>query len=269
MSEIPYFLIEAFGNKPFSGNPAAVCVLKEKLSHTAMQNIATQFNLSETAFLLPTNGGYEIRWFTPLCEVSLCGHATLASAAALWESGEKAENLSFHSKGRVFRCAKTRSGVELEFPKYSTTVLTNPDVQVKELFPCAVSFSLADKNLIAEFNDTTDVISFEPSMTLFKSLPFQGIFVTAKSADTAYDFVSRCFFPNEGIPEDPVTGSAHCFLGPYWASRLSKNTLTAFQASQRSGVIGITVQETSVLLSGKARVFAKGSIPLTAFLGER
>ncbi len=269
MNEIPYFLIEAFASKPFTGNPAAVCLLKEKLSHTTMQNIATQFNLSETAFVLPVSQGYDIRWFTPLCEVNLCGHGTLASAQALWASGVSENTIHFHSKGRQFRCAKTSEGVELEFPKYDVQALKEPEAQLKELFPEAVSFSLADKNLIVEMKDATEVISFEPAITLFKALSFRGIYVTSKSMEPAYDFVSRCFFPNEGIPEDPVTGSAHCYLGPYWAEKLAKKKLIAFQASARSGVLGVEVLPNSVLLTGRARIFATGSIKLNAFLGER
>ena len=246
--------VDAFADSIFSGNPAAVCILPEPREDTWMQKLAQELNLSETAFLQRRGDGYNLRWFTPLIEVDLCGHATLASAHVLWEQGLLRANdaARFHTRSGLLKAERRGEWIELDFPALPDRKVSIPKGMIKGLGgarPRYVGRSRFD--YIAEFESESKVRNIKPNFALLSSLP-RGLIVTARAKTAPYDFVSRFFAPRAGINEDPVTGSAHSVLGPFWKGRLGKNELLGFQASKRGGVIRVRVGDRRVFIGGKA-----------------
>jgi len=248
------YQVDAFTTQPFSGNPAAVCVLPEPAEASWMQNVAREMNLSETAFLHRVEDGYNLRWFTPATEVDLCGHATLASAHILWERGhlEAGEEARFHTLSGLLTAQRRGEWIEMDFPAEPETAVEAPAGLGQAL---GVQPRYTGKNrfdFLVEV-DTEDALrTLQPDYTALARLASRGVIVTSRSNARDYDFVSRFFAPAVGINEDPVTGSAHCCLGPYWAGRLGKGEFLAYQASSRGGVVQVRLAGERVLLGGQA-----------------
>lgn len=254
--------VDAFTDRPFAGNPAAVCVLTAARPEQWMRNVAREMNLSETAFLAPQNGGYHLRWFTPAVEVALCGHATVASAHVLWQDGHLApgRQARFHTLSGLLTADQRGDWIELDFPAKIATASEAPAELLPALGVPAARF--VGKNAfdyLVEIESEADLRALQPDHSTLRKLPVRGIIVTAKGS-VGFDFVSRFFAPGSGIDEDPVTGSAHTALGPYWAGRLGKTELTAFQASPRGGVVRVRVEGDRVKLGGQAVTVMTGEL---------
>lgn len=256
--------VDAFTDTPFAGNPAAVCVLPEPRQAGWMQLVAREMQLSETAFLVrrQDGDGYDLRWFTPAAEVELCGHATLASAHVLWEDGHLSrwETAAFHTLSGVLSATCTGDWIELDFPAVPEQPTTPPAglLQAVGVTPVYVGNS-AGKYLL-QVTSEDEVRRVQPDGNAIKHLGVRGVIVTSVAAIPAFDFVSRYFAPLVGIDEDPVTGSAHCILGPFWARHFHKNTLTAYQASARGGVVRVRVAGRRVYLAGQAVTVLRGEL---------
>jgi PhzF family phenazine biosynthesis protein len=247
--------VDAFTNKAFSGNPAAVCVLPEPASDDWMRKVAAEMNLSETAFLTPHDGGYRLRWFTPALEVDLCGHATVASAHVLWQDGhlKPGQQARFHTRSGLLLADQRGEWIELDFPAKIVTPASPPPELLPALGIAEAAF--VGKNVfdyLVEIDSEETLRSLSPDHSTLRRVPVRGVIVTARSHGGEFDFVSRFFAPGSGIDEDPVTGSAHVALGPYWAERLGKKEFTAFQASARGGVVRVKLEGDRVLLGGQA-----------------
>ena len=247
--------MDAFTNKAFAGNPAAVCVLPQPASDEWMRDVAREMNLSETAFVTPHDGGYRLRWFTPAVEVDLCGHATVASAHVLWEDGHlpPGQQARFHTRSGLLLADQRGDWIELDFPAKIVTEAPAPAELLPSLGIAQATF--VGKNAfdyLVEVDSEETVRALSPDHSTLRKIPVRGVIVTARSTGGEFDFVSRFFAPGSGIDEDPVTGSAHVALGPYWAGRLGKNELVAFQASARGGVVRVKLQGDRVLLGGQA-----------------
>ena len=259
---IQIFQVDAFTEKPFSGNPAGVCLLEAPKPDAWMQNVAAEMNLSETAFLLRRSDGWNLGWFTPRVEVDLCGHATLASAHVLHENGILSEvgEAKFHTKSGLLK-AKIRNGlIELDFPAKPEKPSPPVPGLVESLgvAPVYVGRSQFDYLIAAESEDI--VRNLAPDFERLKRIEVRGVIVTARSAVPDFDFVSRFFAPAVGINEDPVTGSAHCCLGPYWMGKLGKSKFKARQLSSRGGELEVEVSGDRVLLRGKAITVIEGKL---------
>jgi PhzF family phenazine biosynthesis protein len=256
------FVIDAFTDRPFAGNPAAVCLLDQQREAGWMQSVAAEMNLSETAFVRPLESGFELRWFTPKIEVELCGHATLASAHALWSDGivKAGDAIAFQTKSGVLTCRKNGNLIELDFPATPAHVAEPPAGLLEALGanPSFIGKSKYDKFLVVESEQV--VRSLRPDFAQLRRIAMRGVIVTSSSSDPKFDFVSRYFAPAAGIDEDPVTGSAHCCLGPFWGERLGKQEMTAFQASARGGVVHVRVKLDRVILGGQAVSVVKGEL---------
>jgi PhzF family phenazine biosynthesis protein len=255
--------VDAFTDTPFHGNPAAVCLLAEAREARFMQDVAREMNLSETAFLVArADGAWDLRWFTPAVEVDLCGHATLASAHVLWDEGHlaRSEAARFHTKSGLLTCVAKGAWIEMDFPAKRQEPATPPD----ELGPAlGVTMKYVGKNVfdyLVEVDSEETVRALTPDHARLRRLPVRGVIVTSPSASPAYDFVSRFFAPGSGIDEDPVTGSAHCALAPFWGARLGKREMTAYQASARGGVVKVSVRGERVGLAGQAVTVLRGEL---------
>lgn len=255
--------VDAFTNRPFAGNPAAVCVLTGARPDRWMREVAREMNLSETAFLVPREDGYDLRWFTPAVEVDLCGHATVASAHVLWQDGHLPEGRQarFYTRSGLLTADRRGEWIELDFPaKLAEAVEAPPD-----LLPAlgATTARYVGRNAfdyMVEVESESIVRNLEPDHSVLRRLLVRGVIVTAESDGNPYDFVSRFFAPGAGIDEDPVTGSAHTALGPYWAERLGKSEFLAYQASARGGVLKVAVKGDRVLLGGQAVTVMTGEL---------
>ncbi len=256
------FQVDAFTSQPFSGNPAAVCVLPSAQPDTWMQQVALEMNLSETAFLLPERDGYRLRWFTPTTEVDLCGHATLASAHTLWSEGYLThdQEARFYTLSGLLTARTLDGWIELNFPANPSKAIATPitleaalGVPVREVYESSLGY------LVEVANEAT-VRTIQPDFAHLAQLPVHGVIVTSRGTDSEFDFVSRYFAPAIGINEDPVTGSAHCCLGPYWRDRLGKDEFLAYQASARGGVVNVRLGGDRVLLRGQAVTVLKGEL---------
>lgn len=257
--KIRCFIVDAFASKPFQGNPAAVCPLDQWLNDAAMQNIAAENNLSETAFFVQHDGGYELRWFTPAVEIDLCGHATLASAFILFsELGVSESAVQFHSRSGILTVDRDGDILTLNFPSRPPVPCDVPDGLIRGLGkrPAEV---LKARDYFAVFASQDEVRSLKPDFALLGTLD-EKVIVTAPGTDC--DFASRFFAPTAGVPEDPVTGSAHCTLIPYWASRLRKTKLFARQVSRRGGELFCELSGERVLIGGKAVLYSRGQIEI-------
>ena len=244
------FQIDAFTNRPFHGNPAAVCPLGKWLPDEVMQAIAGENNLSETAFFVPSDKGYALRWFTPVREVDLCGHATLATAHALFEHlGYTSPSITFETRSGDLTVERRDGRLVMDFPACPLQPCDLPELLAEGLGHRPVEV-LAGDDFLAVFESEADIRALEPNQAMLARLALRGVCVTAPG--DSVDFVSRFFAPKYGIPEDPVTGSAHCQLAPYWAGRLGKPILNARQISKRGGEIGCELRHDRVLISGQA-----------------
>lgn len=260
---IPIYQADAFTEKTFGGNPAAVCPLKEWLPDALMQNIALENNLAETAFIVPENEAYHIRWFTPTDEVDLCGHATLAAAHVFFNHLQYKQNeISFDSKSGLLKVTQQKNGqLTLDFPRDHFEKITNIPSTIGDALKMTVTEVYKGKfdyMVVADSQQTIEKL--QPDFKILATLKSRGVLVTARGNEA--DFVSRCFFPQSGIDEDPVTGSAHTLLTPYWAGVLGKNKLTAIQLSARKGYLDCELSGNRVLMSGYAVTYMKGEIIL-------
>ena len=271
---VPLTLVDAFTDQPFAGNPAAVCFLPGPADAAWMQRVAREMNQAETAFLyadapgasgtadVQTTSTFHLRWFTPTVEVALCGHATLASAHVLWEAGlaPRGRSIAFHTQSGVLSAAEQADRIELDFPTTPPQPGEAPAGLLEALGvqPVYVGFSKFD--CLVEVESPDMVRQMSPDHALLRTLPVRGVIVTSVSDDPRFDFISRFFAPGSGIDEDPVTGSAHCVLGSYWAARLGRTRFTAYQASPRGGIIGVVVNGDRVCLSGQAVTVLRGEL---------
>jgi PhzF family phenazine biosynthesis protein len=252
--------VDAFTSKPFAGNPAAVCVLPAPREENWMRDVAREMNLSETAFLVPDSDGFNLRWFTPSVEVKLCGHATLASAHVLWQDEHLPQGAvaRFHTKSGLLTAAQKDGWIEMDFPATAGTPVEAPPSLVEALGVTPVYIGKNKFDYLVEVDSEATLRAMNPDHSTLRKLPVRGIIVTARGID--YDFVSRFFAPGSGIDEDPVTGSAHCALGPYWAGKLGKTALRAFQASPRGGEVGVRLEGDRAILSGQAVTVMQGDL---------
>lgn len=256
------FQVDAFTDKPFCGNPAAICILPQPRDEMWMQKVAREMNLSETAFLHREGDGFSLRWFTPSVEVDLCGHATLASAHILWEVGllARRQQARFYTRSGLLTAESKGDEVELNFPATPEESSTAPPElsEALGLIPKYVGRSKFDYLLEADSEEMVRKLS--PDFALLRTLPVRGIMVTSSADSSEYDFVSRFFAPAVGVDEDPVTGSAHCCLGPFWSKKSGKNSFVALQVSQRGGIVRVRVDGDRVYLGGKAVTVLKGEL---------
>jgi predicted PhzF superfamily epimerase YddE/YHI9 len=253
--------IDALTDRPFTGNPAAVCLLNEPKEDRWLQSVAAEMNLSETAFLWPEGDRFRLRWFTPAIEVDLCGHATLASAHFLWQGGHLAPDqpARFQTRSGVLTAARRGERIELDFPALATTRCEPPPGLLEALGAEPQFVGKSRFDYLVEFDQEAAVRSLQPSFRQLARLGVRGVIVTARGSPP-YDFISRFFAPGAGIDEDPVTGSAHCALGPYWQSRLGTSAFHAYQASKRGGEVRVTVKGDRVLLAGQAVTVLRGEL---------
>ena len=261
---IPIFQVDAFTEEPFKGNPAGVCLLEKPADAAWMQKVAAEMNLAETAFPLPEGDGFRLRWFTPKVEVKLCGHATLATAHILWERGILAPDREarFQTLSGLLTARRASDLVELDFP--ARPPLAEPPAWAEAVVgalgikPAYVGMSAED--VLFEAADEATVRAIAPDFAALRSLPARGVIVTSRSSDKRFDFVSRFFAPAVGVDEDPVTGSSHTVLVPYWAKKLGKTSLTAYQASARGGILHLRHEGARVKIAGKAVTVIAGDL---------
>jgi PhzF family phenazine biosynthesis protein len=259
---LPLFQVDAFTDRPFAGNPAAICILNEPGDAAWMQQVAREMNLSETAFLSRQDDGYSLRWFTPAVEVALCGHATLASAHVLWEQGYLPVDAQarFHTQSGLLTAVRDGDWIEMDFPaKPEQPAESMPGLtEALGITPLYVGMSQFD--CLVEVESEASVRELQPDLARLAAIPARGIIVTSRASTPGYDFVSRFFAPNVGVPEDPVTGSAHCVLSPFWSKRLGRPRLIGYQASPRGGVVRVQLDGERVRLGGQAVTIMRGEL---------
>lgn len=257
-----FFQVDAFSDRPFSGNPAAICILNEPREVVWMQSLALENNLSETAYLVRrADGSYDLRWFTPAAEVDLCGHATLAAAHILWEQGLLGidEEARFHTRSGLLTARRVGDLIEMIFPACPIDPahpwVADADIVGKlggALGTKPVFVGCDGSDFLVELASESEVRELKPDLNGIAALPVRGVIVTSRAEGGTFDFISRFFAPALGINEDPATGSAHCCLAPYWAAKLGKDSMSAYQASPRGGVVHVAVEGDRVRLSGRA-----------------
>ncbi len=259
-----YFIVDAFTDRPFAGNPAAVVPLDAWRADSWLQNVAMEMNLSETAYLVPNADGYDLRWFTPKVEVDLCGHATLASALVLSRLGSlpDAAEVRFSTRSGILRALRRQGQYQLDFPVKAAEAVKPPTGLVDSLGVAARYVGRNKFDYLVEVESAAAVRSLSPDLKRLATVECRGVIVTAGSDDPQFDFVSRFFAPAAGVDEDPVTGSAHCCLADYWGRRLSKTKLVGYQASQRGGVVHVEICGERVLLGGTGVIVAQGELLL-------
>ena len=254
--------VDAFSHQPFRGNPAAVCILPSAGDENWMRQVAQEMNLSETAFLYRQEDGFNLRWFTPAVEVDLCGHATLASAHVLWEEGhlEPQQVAHFHTRSGRLTAEQRGDWIELNFPQIREETAPAPNGLAEAL---GGQFRYVGKNkfdYIVELESAEAVRKLSPDYSALRKMNIRGVIVTSRSDTPEYDFISRFFAPGSGIDEDPVTGSAHCCLGPFWRQRLGKSEFVAYQASARGGIVRVRLEGERVILGGQAVTVLRGEL---------
>jgi PhzF family phenazine biosynthesis protein len=255
--------VDAFADRLFAGNPAAVCVLDAARPDAWMQDVAMEMNLSETAFLFPENGAFHLRWFTPATEVDLCGHATLASAHVLWEEGHlpQGQAAEFNTRSGRLSARRDQDWITLDFPAKPCEPATPPPGLIKGLgLTGARNVARNVFDYLVEVESSEQVRRLRPNFSALEVVEMRGVIVTALADSADADFVSRFFAPAAGVNEDPVTGSAHCALCPYWAERLNKTAMTGLQLSRRGGLVRVELQGNRVLLSGRAVTVMRGEL---------
>ena len=254
--------VDAFTHRRFTGNPAAVCILAEPPAEWWMQDVAREMNLSETAFLLPHEEGYDLRWFTPTAEVDLCGHATLASAHVLWEEGhlDAGETARFHTRSGELTARRDGEWIEMDFPMERAEPVRAPEGLAEALGvePRAVLRNRFD--FLVELADEKAVRTLSPDFGRLRAIDARGVMVTSAGVGDGYHFVSRWFGPRVGVDEDPVTGSAHCALAPYWGERLGLEEMVGYQVSPRGGMVRTRLAGERVLLGGRAVTVLRGEL---------
>jgi PhzF family phenazine biosynthesis protein len=266
---IPFYLVDAFTDRPFSGNPAVVCPLPRWPDESWLQDVAAEMKQSETAFLVKEGDRFQLRWFTPAVEVALCGHATLASAHALWQQGlaKPDDAIQFSTKSGILKAAPAQSEtgrgeIELDFPLKPEEAADPPADLLPALGVAAKYVGKNQFDYLVEVESEAVLRQMAPDFTLLATVPVRGTIVTARSTDPRFDFVSRFFAPTVGINEDPATGSSHCCLADFWRKRLEKSELLAYQASLRGGVIRVRIVGDRVFLGGKAVTVAAGELKM-------
>ena len=258
----PIYQVDAFTDQPFAGNPAAVCILAKSADPKWMQDVAREMNLSETAFICREADGFRLRWFTPAVEVDLCGHATLATAHILWETSRLAagEEARFFTRSGLLKAKRLNDFIELDFPP-KPEESADPLPGLGEALGTSFQYVCKNKfDYLVELASEDFVRNVKPNFSKLQQIEARGIIVTSTAKTAPYDFVSRFFAPRVGINEDPVTGSAHCFLGPYWAKRLGKKNFLAYQASARGGEIRVRLEANRIFLGGKAITILQGEL---------
>lgn len=259
--KLKLYQVDAFARQVFAGNPAAVVPLTQWLGDDLMQNIAQENNLSETVFFVQKEQGIVIRWFTPVEEVALCGHATLAAAHVLYQHlGYQQDVIEFHSQSGVLLVSKTADGYAMDFPASLPKDITVPPLLIAGLNGAKYSKIMAAFDYVIELPNEQALKQLTPDFAKWLDVDLRGVVVTAKASDSEVDFVSRCFFPKLSINEDPITGSAHCELAPYWQAQLNKNDLNARQLSKRGGAVSCKVNDDRVILTGCAVDYLVGDI---------
>ena len=259
----PIIQVDAFADRAFTGNPAAVCILPAPREEGWMQSVAAEMNLSETAFLHAEEDGWRLRWFTPEVEVALCGHATLATAHVLWEDGHLAEDevARFHTRSGLLTARRAGEWIELDFPAKPILDAPAPDGLAEALGVEPVYVGRSHFDVLVEVASEAEVRALKPDFGRLAAVEARGVIVTARADGGAgYDFVSRFFAPRVGVAEDPVTGSAHCVLAPYWASKLGRDELVGFQASRRGGTVRVRAAGDRVHLGGRAITILRGEL---------
>ena len=254
--------VDAFTSVPFAGNPAGVCILEDARDASWMQHVAREMNLSETAFLRRRGREFDLRWFTPLVEVDLCGHATLASAHILWEAGLLAagETAEFATRSGILTATRSDPEIELDFPATPDSPSAAPPGLIEALGVAPVHVGKSPFDYLVHVASEAEVLAAAPDFARLGRLTTRGVMLTSAASRAGYDFVSRFFAPAVGIDEDPVTGSAHCCLGPFWSQRLGKSELVAYQASARGGTLRVTVAGDRVRLGGRAVTVLGGEL---------
>jgi PhzF family phenazine biosynthesis protein len=254
--------VDAFTPEPFAGNPAAVCVLPAPREPAWMQKVALEMNLAETAFLVKEQEGYGLRWFTPAAEVDLCGHATLASAHVLWESGQLAasEIARFRTRSGLLTAEKRGDWIWLDFPETPAEPIATPPELSEALGVQPQFVGRSPFDFLVELENEAAVRAVRPDFRKLGAIPGRGAVVTSRAADPEFDFVSRYFAPGFGIDEDPVTGSTHCCLAPFWSQRLGKTVFRARQLSARGGVLHVELAGQRVRLGGQAVTVLRGEL---------
>lgn len=260
--DIPIFQVDAFTSERFRGNPAAVCVLDEPADPAWMQAVASEMNLSETAFLHREGDGFRLRWFTPTVEVALCGHATLASAHVLWEAGYlwPQETARFFTQSGLLTARPVADWIEMDFPAMAAEAADPAPGLIDALGVTPTFVGRNQFDYLVEVDSADTVREMSPDYEALRQIDARGVMVTARHDDPQVDFISRFFAPGSGIDEDPVTGSAHCCLAPYWAAKLGKQALTAHQASPRGGVLHVRPEGDRVKLGGQAVTVLRGHL---------
>jgi PhzF family phenazine biosynthesis protein len=254
--------VDAFTDRPFAGNPAAVCLLPSAANDVWMQQVAREMNLAETAFLVRRPDGFDLRWFTPTVEVDLCGHATLASAHVLWEEGHlrSDQTARFHTRSGVLSASREGTLIWLDFPATAPQPVAGLPELEHALGTTIKFLGRTTFDYLVELESEAAVRSLEPNLSALARLGTRGVIVTALSNNGSHDFVSRFFAPGAGIAEDPVTGSAHCGLGPFWAARLGRTELVGFQASARGGTVRVRLEGDRAHLGGHAVTVLRGEL---------
>ncbi|HEX9458736.1 MAG TPA: PhzF family phenazine biosynthesis protein [Thermoanaerobaculia bacterium] len=253
--------IDAFTSAPFKGNPAAVCFMDGARDDQWMASVAAEMNLAETAFLSPREDGWSLRWFTPAVEVDLCGHATLASAHAIWSENISADEvLRFHTRSGVLTAKHDGDFIELDFPAKREEAIAAPAGLLDALGTANASYVGRNQfDYLVELPSEAEVLALKPDHSVLRQLPVRGVIVTSRGSGE-YDFISRFFAPGSGIDEDPVTGSSHCCLTPYWSQKLGKTEMNAYQASPRGGAIRVRLDGDRVKLAGHAVTVLRGEL---------
>jgi PhzF family phenazine biosynthesis protein len=263
--------VDAFTSRPFAGNPAAVCILSEPADADWMQAVACEMNLSETAFAHRREDDYHLRWFTPAVEVDLCGHATLATAHVLWEAAYLPRHATarFHTRSGLLTAEWRDNWIELDFPAEPAAPVPPPDALARALGASAQWTGRNRFDWLVELESEDAVRRLAPDLTGLSEVPARGIIVTARAGSSSsssnmggYDFVSRFFAPRLGVPEDPVCGSAHCCLAPFWSQRLGRSALVGYQASARGGIVRVRHIGERVALGGQAVTVMRGELVL-------
>jgi predicted PhzF superfamily epimerase YddE/YHI9 len=264
------FHVDAFTNKPFAGNPAAVCLLNQPADAEWMQRVAREMNLAETAFVVPTDerGRFDLRWFTPTVEVDLCGHATLATAHVLWETNrlDRKTVAKFETRSGVLSARSDQDWIELDFPATPANPVDAPPHLLESFEPAVrkriTAIAKSRFDYLVEIDlPQSDFAKLKVVLRNVVQLPSRGVIVTTRhTSDPKFDFACRFFAPQSGIDEDPVTGSAHCALGPWWGERLEKAEMLAYQASSRGGVVRVRTEKERVLLGGQAVTISRGEL---------
>ena len=262
--DVPLFTVDAFTDRRFSGNPASVCVLPQTLPDELLQAVAAEMKHSETAFLEPRGAEWGLRWFTPCVEVPLCGHATLASAHVLWQTGRLAPDARavFQTASGQLTAAMEGDRIALDFPMEAADPIPEPEGLAEGLGAEIVRVGRNRLDLLAEVADEATVAGLAPNLARLATYPVRGVIVTARASTPGADFVSRFFAPQSGVDEDPVTGSAHCALAPWWSERLGRTAMTGRQLSQRGGTVGVRLTGARVHLLGTAMTVLKGTLYL-------